>query len=98
MCSDSVGAVFAGVCPNLDLTLEVVGSKSGRSAYVFGRGFVSERAVSTWLSVLTDARLLGDVAFIAVSLPAVSLPDRTIPPLHSPYRLTPTLRLVSLSR
>ena len=42
---------------------------------MFGRGLVSERAVSTWLSVLTDARLLGDVAFIAVSLPAVSLPD-----------------------
>ena len=89
--------MLVGVCPNLDLTLEVVGSKSGRSAYVFGRGFVSERAVSTWLSVLTDARLLGDVAFIAVSLPDVSLPDRTIPPLHSPYRFTPTLLLVRLS-
>ena len=58
---------------------------------------MSERAVSTWLSVLTDARLLEDVAFIAVSLPDVSLPDRTIPPLHSPYRFTPTLLLVSLS-
>ena len=42
--------------------------------------------------VVTDARLLEDVAFIAVSLP-----DRTIPPLHSPYRFTPTLLLVSLS-
>ena len=30
---------------------------------VFGRGVSPERTVSAWLSVLTDARLLGDVAF-----------------------------------
>ena len=58
--------------------------------FVFGRGFVSERAVSTWLSVLTDARLLGDVAFIAVSLPDVSLPDRTLSSSLTD-RFTPTL-------
>ena len=84
-CARRSGCCARWSCPNLDLTLEVVGSKSGRSAYVFGRDFV------------TDARLLEDVAFIAVSLPDVSLPDRTIPPLHSPYRFTPTLLLVSLS-
>ena len=81
--------MLVGVRPNLDLTLEVVGSKSGRSV-VFRSCVVEGYCV-------TDDRLLEDVAFIAVSLPDVSLPDRTIPPLHSPYRFTPTLLLVSLS-
>ena len=54
-----------------DLTLEVVVRcrKSERLVCVRKRCLRLKRTVSVWLSVLTDAGPLGDVAFIAGGLP-----------------------------
>ena len=55
-------AVLVGVCPNLDLTLEVVGSKSGRSASCscpLGRCVDDGRLVMIWVVPVSSFGLSG---------------------------------------